>query len=295
MPNSKIIKAGGHKIELGNPDKKIFPKDNITKADMAEYYSRVAKYFIRYSKKRPISMNRFPDGINKSGFYHKQVPNYFPKYIKTKKVNLEQGGKRDLAIVDEEADLVFLADQGCVEIHTWLSTSEHIRRPDQIVFDLDPPKKEDFELVKFAARKLKMIFEKKKMHPFVMATGSKGLHVVIPIKPSHKFDIVREFAKKIASELAEKYPDKLTLEMRKNKRKGRLFLDYTRNAYGQTTIAPYSLRAIPGAPIAAPLDWDELASMKNSQKYNISNIFRRLGAKSDPWQGMEKKATRLKI
>jgi bifunctional non-homologous end joining protein LigD len=176
-----------------------------------------------------------------------------------------------------------------------LSQKKHVKKPNKIVFDLDPPKKGDFKNVKFAASELKKIINQKKLTAFVMATGSRGLHVVVPIKPKHGFDQVRQFARSIAEEIAAHYPKKFTIEVRKNKRRGRVFIDYLRNAYGQTAIAPYSLRAKPGAPIAAPLDWKELGSFNDPQKYKINNIFARLKKKGDPWRGMEGKAKELRI
>ena len=122
-----------------------------------------------------------------------------------------------------------------------------------------------------------------------MTTGSKGLHVVIPIQPKHDFDQIRTFAREKAQQLVDKYPDKLATQLAKEKRGNRVFLDYLRNAFGQTAVAPYSLRAIENAPVATPLDWSELSSLDNAQKYNLSNIFRRLAQKQDPWQNLYKK------
>jgi bifunctional non-homologous end joining protein LigD len=208
---------------------------------------------------------------------------------------LEKDGKQELVIIEKKDDLLYLANQGTLVFHSWLSQKQNVNKPDKLIFDLDPPKNSGFQIVKFAAYKLRDIFTKNKLNPFVMTTGSKGLHVIIPIKPKHDFDKVREFAKKTAEELADKYPDKLTTEVRKEKRKARILLDYLRNAFGQTGVAPYSLRAIKNAPIATPLDWAELPSLNDPQKYNISNIFKRLGQKSDPWENIYKKAKDLKL
>ncbi|MBD3359081.1 MAG: ATP-dependent DNA ligase [Candidatus Buchananbacteria bacterium] len=294
MTETKKVKINKKTIELSNLDKTFYPEAKYNKGDVIDYYDKIADFMLPHLKNRLVVMQRFPDGIKKSGFYQKETPDYFPVWIKTKKINLEKDGKQELVIIEKKADLVYLANQGTLIFHIWLSQKQNVNKPNKLIFDLDPPPNSGFKIVKFAAYKLKDIFEKKKLNTFVMTTGSKGLHVIIPIKPKHDFDKVREFAKKTAEELADKYPDKLTTEVRKEKRKGRILLDYLRNAFGQTGVAPYSLRAIKKAPIATPIDWSELSSINDPQKYNLSNIFKRLGQKSDPWKKIYKKAKDLK-
>lgn len=284
-----------HKIELTNLDKIFYPKSGYTKEDIINYYYDVAKYMLPHIKNRPMVMQRFPSGIKKEGFYHKEKPDYFPGWIKHKSINLEKDGKQLLVVIEKKEDLIYLANQGTLVFHIWLCQKNNINKPDKIIFDLDPSKGASFEDVKFAAYKLKNIFEENKLNSFVMTTGSKGLHVVIPIKPEHNFDKIRKFSKNITLDLAEKYPDKLTSEVRINKRKGRVFLDYLRNSFGQTGVAPYSLRPIEKAPIATPLSWKELPSVKDAQQYNLGNIFKRLSKKGDPWKSIYNKAKKLKI
>ncbi len=297
MSKSKKIKINKHAIELSSLDKVYYPKSDITKGEVIDYYKKISKYMLPHLRDRLLVMQRFPDGIGEEGFYHKQIPDYFPGWIGHKTIKLEQGDKQTLVSVDGKEDLIYIADQGTLVFHIWLCRRDKLKHPDKIIFDLDPPGsgKKDFETVKFAARELRKVFKNKGLRPFVMTTGSKGLHVVMPIKPRHNFDTIREFAKKTSKELVEKYPKKFTLETRKNKRKGRLFLDYLRNAYGQTSVAPYSLRAIEGAPVATPLGWNELSSLRSAQKYNMENIFRRLGSKKDPWKDFYKNAKDLKL
>lgn len=295
MIENKKISINKKSIELSNLDKIFYPDKKYSKEDVIKYYQKIADYMLPHVKDRLLALQRFPNGIKKSGFYQKEASDYFPRWLKIKKVSLEKGGSQNLVVIEKRADLIYLVDQATLVFHIWQSRKQHVNKPNKIVFDLDPPHHNGFKMVKFAAYKLKDIFEKKRLNVFVMTTGSKGLHVVIPIKPKYEFDKIREFAKKISMKLADKYPDKLTIEVRKEKRKGRVFLDYSRNAFGQTCVAPYSLRAIKNAPIATPIGWHELPSLDNSQKYNLSNIFKRLGQKEDPWKNIYKKAKNLKI
>lgn len=295
MENDKTTKIEKQKIELSNLDKILFPKAKISKRQFIDYYEKISATMLPHIKNRLLVMHRFPDGISKKGFYQKDIADYFPSWLKTKKISIKEDGKREMIVPEKKADIVYLANQACIAFHIWLSSADKIKYPDKIVFDLDPPEDGDFGIVKFAAYKIRDIFEKKKIKTYVMTTGSKGLHIIIPIKPEHTFKKVRDFTKKTVSELAKKYPEKLTVEVRKNKRKGRIFLDYLRNAYGQTSVAPYSARAIEKAPIAAPLDWDELPGLDDPQKYNISNIFRRLSQKNDPWKDIYKHKQKIEL
>lgn len=168
-----------------------------------------------------------------------------------------------------------------------------MNHPDKLIFDLDPPGN-DFETVRFAAGWLREMLQEVGLVPFVMTTGSKGLHVVAPLDRSADFDEVRAFVRQLADELARREPERLTTETRKDQRQGRVFLDYLRNAYGQTGVAPYTVRAKPGAPVATPLDWAELADPRlHSQRYTLRNIFQRLGQKADPWQNIRDHARAL--
>jgi bifunctional non-homologous end joining protein LigD len=238
-------------------------------------------------------MHRFPDGITKEGFYQKQVPDYFPSWIYRKTVPLKKGEKQTLVIVDDADSLLYLANQGVLVFHAMLSCADAVNKPDKIVFDLDPSG-DDIKELRFAARLLKKKLEEYGLHPFVMTTGSRGYHVVTPIIPEHSFIKVHAFAKKIADSLADEYPDRLTTEMSKSERKKRVFIDYLRNSYNQTSVAPYSLRAHEGAPVATPINWSELSKTK-PQQYTIKTLFKRLSRKQDPWKNFDKKAMRLEI
>jgi len=288
------IRVGSRTIEVANLDKVMFPDEGITQGDLMEYYRRVAETMLPYLKGRPLTMQRFPDGIGDEGFYQKEAPDYFPDWIRRVSIEVkEEGQEQPQVICENVATLVYLVDQGCITPHVWLSRADKLTHPDRLIFDLDPPD-DDFELVRSAAQSLREMLEGVGLLPFVMTTGSRGLHVVVPLDRSTDFDTVRSFAKNLAGVLAEREADRLTTKVRKDKRGNRLFLDYLRNSYGQNTVAPYAVRAKPGAPVATPLDWDELSdSNLHSQTYTLQNIFRRLGQKEDPWKGMMRHARSL--
>jgi len=287
------IKIGGRRIETSHAGKVFFPDAGITKGDLSAYYERIAPVMLPHLAERPLMMQRFPDGIARSGFYQKQVPGYFPDWIDRVSVAVKDRENEEMVVCGTRSALVYLAEQGCVTPHVWLSRRDRMHRPDRMVFDLDPAG-EDFTPVRFAARALRGILTELGLSPFVMTTGSRGLHVVTPLDRSHEYDAVRDFARKLGHVLSARYPDRLTTETRKEKRRGRLFLDYLRNSYAQTTVAPYGVRARPGAPVAAPLDWEELDRGElTARRYTLRNLFRRLGQKDDPWRDMDRHARSL--
>jgi bifunctional non-homologous end joining protein LigD len=240
---------------------------------------------------RIVSMQRFPDGIDGEQFFQKNVPDYFPEWIRTVEVDKEGGTLRQ-ALIEDGATLVYLASQACITPHCWLSRVENRDRPDRMTFDLDPSGTAGFDEVRQAARLVRELLVSLELVPFVMTTGSRGVHVVAPLEPRSGFDRVRAVARGLAGRLAGRHPELLTAEQRKAKRGDRVFLDYLRNGYAQTTVAPYSVRARPGAPEATPIDWDELSRV-GPRIHDLRNLFRRLGQKNDPWSGIERRAGTL--
>lgn len=285
---------GRYIIETSSEDKILFPKHgkaakSITKGDVIEYYNNIASLMLPYLKNRPLMMHRFPNGIDKESFYQKNASDYFPDWIKQVKVPLKDGSFNNYVVCQNKATLVYLANQACITPHVWLSQISDLNYPNRLIFDLDPSELGDFKPVCQAALLLKKCLKDFGLESFVMTTGSHGLHVVVPLVKSATFEETREFAIKCAKILITKHPDLLTLEIRKNKRGKRIFVDTLRNQYGATAVAPYAIRAKPNAPIATPLDWKELSSKDlTAQKYNISNIFDRLNSIQDPWKKINK-------
>ncbi len=287
------MQFGPYSFAASNLDKVFFPDEGFTKEDLIDYYVWVAEYMLPHVKDRPLAMHRFPDGIDGKDFFQKNVPDYFPEWIKTVEVKREEGSIQML-LANNAATLAYLANQACIAPHVFPSRAAHLRQPDKLIFDLDPPEG-GFNLAVEAARGLRaMLEEEHELAAFVMTTGSAGLHVVVPLRPETPFDKVRDRARKICEALAQEEEDKFTTEVRKDKRGDRLFLDFLRNAYGQHSIAPYGVRALPGAPVATPLDWDELADLEDARSYTIINIVKRLQQTGDPWKGMHRQARKWK-
>jgi len=283
------IAVDGHEIELSNLDKVLFPKSGLTKGDLVEYYRGIANVALPHYRDRPLTMQRFPDGLAEEGFFQKQVPDHFPDWIDRVELD-KQDGTVTYLVADSAATLVYLANQGCITPHLSLARRDKPDNPDRLIFDLDPSDN-DFAKVREAAKRLKSLLDELELASFVQTTGSRGLHVVVPLDRAGDFDTTRDFARALVECLSARHPDALTVEQRKVKREDRVFLDYLRNAYGQTAVAPYAVRPIEGAPVATPLRWDEVkAADLDARSYSIDNIFRRLAQIGDPWSGMARTA-----
>jgi bifunctional non-homologous end joining protein LigD len=286
------VEADSRNVKITHPDKVLFPEDGITKGELVDYFRHVADVQVPLVKDRPLTMQRFTDGIDKPGFFQKEAPYYLPEWIETVTFELRDGRKQRQILCNDAATLAWIANQDCITQHVWLSRADRLDYPDMVIFDLDPPD-DDFDLVRFAARAIRAKLQDMDMSSFIMTTGSRGLHVVSPLDRSADFETVRAWARSLAEKLAWSIPDSFTTELRKEARGHRLFIDYTRNAFGQTKVAPYTVRPKQGAPVATPVEWDELDHI-HSQTYNIRNVPKRVAEKGDPWKSMEKYATALK-
>ncbi len=289
---SDVVEIGGRRIELSHQDRVLFPEAGLTKGDLVQYYRRVAGTMGPHLAERPLNLHRFPHGIEEPGFIQQHAADYFPDWIPRVTVEKERGVVTHV-VGGEAATLVYLANQGVVTLHAWLSRADRLHHPDRLIFDLDPPG-DDFAPVRRAAFATHDLLEDLGLAAFVMTTGSKGLHVTVPLDRSADFDATRAFARAAAEVLAARHPEELTVEQRKAKRKGRVYLDVMRNAYGQTAVSPYAVRARPGAPVATPLDWDEVGNPAlHPRRYTLGNLFRRLGQKRDPWADIDAHARPL--
>jgi bifunctional non-homologous end joining protein LigD len=237
-------------------------------------------------------MQRFPDGIEEHGFFHKQVPEHFPNWIKRAEVE-KRGGTVTHAIACDRRTLVYLADQATITPHVWLSRVPRLEHPDRLVFDLDPSGT-DFSDVRRAARNLGGLLDQLGLTPFAMLTGSRGLHLWVPLRPQAGFEEVRAFARAVAELLVRRAPDALTLAARKEKRGERILVDVMRNGYAQTAVPPYAVRARATAPVATPVRWEELSDSRlRSDKFTVRSIGRRLALDGDPWRGMSRRGSGL--
>jgi bifunctional non-homologous end joining protein LigD len=289
---NETIRVEERIVQITRPEKLLFPADGVTKRELVEYYQRIAPVMLPHLHGRPIAMERYPDGIESPGFFQKKAPSYYPHWIKTALLKKEGGVVRHV-ICDDAATLVFLANQAVITPHAWLSRVDQPKKPDQMIFDLDPSGG-DFRAVCAAAKDLRELLRQHRLKAFVKTTGSRGLHVLVPLIRLLDFDEVRAFARQIAVSLVKIDPERLTIDIRKTKRRGRIFVDTARNAYAQTAAPAYAVRASDGAPIAAPLHWDELDNPARApDQFNIRNIFDRLERMHDPWKDLKQHAQKL--
>jgi bifunctional non-homologous end joining protein LigD len=279
-------------VHISRPDKVLFPDDGITKGDLADYYERIAEHMLPHVRGRPVHMQRFPDGIDGQEIQQKQVPAYFPAFVRRVEVKRKGGGTLTHAVIDNAETIVYLADQACITPHTWLARADRLDNPDQLIFDLDPPGA-DLGPVRAAAKALKALLEELGLAAYLKTTGSRGLHVLAPLDRDAGFDEVRAFAQQVAELLVGREPSQFTIEQRKDKRRGRLYLDTARNAYAQTAVAPYAVRALPGAPVACPIDWSELNRVE-PRSFTLRTTPRRVARKPDPWAGIRSNARSLR-
>lgn len=286
---------GAYAFELSNPTKQLFPSDGLSKAALADYYETVAARMLPHMRNRALVMQRFPEGIEAEGFYQKQVGGHFPPWIARVRVAVKgTGGHQDLVVCNNTATLAYLVGQACITPHLWLSRCDRLEYPDRLVLDLDPPG-DDFAPVRRAALRCRELLTDLGLRAYVKTTGSRGAHVVVPLDRSAAFPAVREFARDLAALLASRHPDELTVEVRKAKRRGRLYLDVGRNAYGQTAVAPYAVRARRGAPVAMPIAWSELQDGRlNARTFDTDAVVARVSRnETDPWAGMGRHARAL--
>ena len=287
MAGESTVPVGGIDVPVTRLDKLFFPDDGITKGDLIQYYESVAAAMIPYLRDRPLVMERYPDGITGQGVVQKNVPGYFPDWVSRAEVPKQHGGTLCQVVGDKPATLVYLANQGCIELHVFLSALGALDRPDQLVFDLDPPDEAHFGEARRTALDLRELLEGGLgLTAYVKTTGGKGLHVHVPLRPLDDFDSVRGFAREIADLLVSRSPERLTTEQRKENRGERLYLDLMRNGYAQMAVAPYSVRARPGAQVATPLDWAELEGDLSPRRFTIATVADRLAQSRDPWAGM---------
>jgi len=287
---------GRRVVETSNEDKVLFPESGLTKGELIDYYEGVAEHILPHLRQRPLVLERYPDGIEAEGFYQKQVEPHFPDWIPRVRVRKgPEGGDdhQELTVCNGRAALAWLANQACVTLHPWLARTDRLERPDLLLVDLDPPG-EDFAPARAAALRVRELLDELGLPCWAKLTGSSGVHVVVPLDRREGFDGVRGLAREAMELLARRHPEALTTEQRKAKRRGRVYLDVGRNARAQTAVAPYAVRPLPGAPVAVPVDWDELRSGDlHARSYTVSNVLRRLGQREDPWSGMRRRARGL--
>jgi bifunctional non-homologous end joining protein LigD len=290
MPPETTLQAGRRRVRISNPDKVLFPDDGITKLDLARYYEAVAPAMVPHVRDRPLNLWRWNNGIAAPLVVQQAIPKGAPEWVRRVEVPRRgRGGSVIHAVGGETATLVWLANQNCITPHTWTARADRPDHPDRLVFDFDPPDDGggQFEAIRAGALALGDLLRDLGLQPFAMTSGSRGLHVVAPLRRRADSDHVRTVAGELAEVVAERLPDHLTTSWRKQGRGGRVLVDAARNTYAQTAVAPYAVRAKPGAPVATPLAWEELEDPElHPRRWTLATVPERLAASGDPWEGI---------
>ena len=270
---------------LSNLDKPFWPDEGYTKRDLVEYYHRIAPVLLPYLKDRPMNLERYPDGYEGKSFYQKDAPDFLPEWIDTAIVPSGSKGKANRHILcNDRRTLVYLANLACIPLHPWSSRASSIEFPDFMIIDLDPGEGVPFPAVCQLAHRVKEILSQLSLNGYPKTSGSKRVHVVVPLDSRNDYKSVRRFAEVIARLAVHSMGNLATIERGMEKRKGKIYIDYLQNGLGKTIISPYCLRPRPGAPVSTPLTWSEVSSSIRPQAFNIRSIFRRLKAKGDPFK-----------
>ena len=271
-------------LTVSNIDKPLFP-EGITKGDLIQYYASVADLLLPHLDGRPLSMSRYPDGIDGPSFYEKRAPGHQPDWMTTGTVHSEpMGGDIDFLLADSRQSLMWFANMGCIEMHPFHSRIGDLEHPDLAIFDLDPAEDSTWDQVIIAAQMIRTVLGQLDLLGFPKLSGSKGLHVYVPLEPVHAHERVRRFVGAVGELLAAANPDDVTMAWDVPKRRGRVFIDHNRNAFGQTIASVYSVRPRPGAPVSLPLRWDEVPEIRNGD-YTIENVWDRLRVTGDVFAG----------
>lgn len=279
----KEITLDKHIVKLTNQDKIYFPKYGITKGDVIDYYQSVAAYILPHLKNRPLSLNRFPNGIEEQGFYQKDAGDHIPDWIKTTQVHSESNDKYiDYIYCNDKATLAYLNNLGCIDLNPWNSSLPDLEHPDYLVLDLDPSSKNTFDEVIETALQVNEVLKAIKVKGYCKTSGSTGIHIYIPMGAHYDFDQVKDFAHILMKQVNEKLPKITTLERSLQKRDNKkIYLDYLQNRTGQTLASTYSLRPKQGASVSMPLDWEELKPGLRPADFNINNALDRIKEKGD--------------
>jgi bifunctional non-homologous end joining protein LigD len=268
-------------VRITHPDRLFYPERKITKRDLIDYYLKAAKWMLPHIAGRPLALVRCPDGVDGERFFQKHASQGWPDAFKRIRIR-EKSGSDEYMYIDDAAGLVAAAQMGVLELHIWGARVDAVEKPDRLVLDLDPDEDIPFKRVIEAARDLRARLQRLGLKSFPMATGGKGIHVVVPLTRGHSWEEHRDFAEAISRLMAEEEPDHFTAVMSKAKRRGKIYVDYLRNQRGSTAIAPYSSRANKNASIAIPVSWESLGRLKSAQPAHVDDFS---APRADPWKG----------
>lgn len=281
------VRVGREVVALTNLGRVYWPEDGLTKGDLVRYYHEVARYILPYLKDRPLIMKRYPSGIRGESFHQHDV-NEAPRYVRTVALEVEDASGRgthevDYVVGDNAATLLYMANLGAIERHPWHSRVRNLERPDWFVFDLDPGEGVRFETICELAMAVREVLERLGLEGYPKTSGSRGLHVYVPVRPAYDYDLIARLAEQVATVVADENSEIATVERSlKKRRRGQIYVDHMQNARGKSVVAPYSVRPREGAPVSAPLEWSEVKRAKLTPRdFTIKNMLRRLRAKGD--------------
>ncbi|MFV0256984.1 MAG: non-homologous end-joining DNA ligase [Acidimicrobiales bacterium] len=286
------ISAGGHDIEVSHPDKVFFTKRGETKLDLIEYYLAVEGPIMAATGGRPTMLQRFPDGASGKSFYQKRVPKGAPGWLQTAVMSTPNGTTSDAMVIADVGHLVWAAQMGCLGFHPWPFRVDDMAHTDELRIDLDPSPGVDFDDIRAAAGRVRDLFDELGMASFPKTTGSRGLHIFVPLEPRWDSYQVRQAAVAFARELERRHPDQVTAAWWKDERGSRVFIDYNQNAPHKTVFGAWSVRSRVGAQVSTPLFWEELAEV-DPDALTMATVPARLAAQGDPWAAKATEAASL--
>jgi bifunctional non-homologous end joining protein LigD len=288
------VRVNGIDVAVSNPDKVFFPDPGLTKLDLVSYYVDVSPCALPHLRRRPFHMKRFPNGVNEPFFHQKRVPKNHPDYVDDVFVQFPSGHSTVFAIVDNAPALAWVANLGCIELHTWHSRVPEIERPDYLLIDLDPTTDGQWPLVREIALVVREVMDELGLVSFPKTSGATGLHILAPIVPELAFPDVRRFAKALAQEVERRVDDQrvATTTWKVADRVG-VFVDYGQNARDRTIAAAYSVRPTPDARVSAPLRWNEVADVE-PEAFTLPTMRARIGKIGDPTAAMWEQAVSLR-
>lgn len=282
LSGDAIVKLGKTLVALTHLDKVYWPEDGYTKGDLIKYYYAVSKYILPYLKDRPLIMKRYPNGI-KGPYFHQHDVNEAPEFVRTATLSVEEGHEVDYIVGNSEATLLYMANLGAIERHPWHSRIRNLDRPDWFVFDLDPGEGIAFSTICELAMGVKEVLDRLGLVSFAKTSGSRGIHVYVPVAPRYTYEQIADFAERVATIVASEHSTIATVERSLKKRKrGQIYVDHMQNARGKSVVAPYSVRPKAGATVSAPLEWREVKKGQLTiQDFNIENMPHRIARLGD--------------
>jgi bifunctional non-homologous end joining protein LigD len=290
---TQVKKIKGHTLQFNHLSRIYWPEEGYTKRDMLNYYYQAAEYILPYLKDRPLSLNRFPGGINGPGFYQKDVKGKAPEWAETFPYTTSDGEDKEFLVGADEATLLYMASLGCIEMNPWFSRIQNPDNPDYCVIDLDPDKN-TFDQVIQAAQEVKKVLDAIEISGYVKTSGSTGIHIYIPLGAKYSYDQSQMFAKLLVSIVHEQLPDFTSMERQIKNRGGKMYLDFLQNRPGATIACPYSLRPKNGATVSMPIHWEELKKGLLMKDFTIENSIARIRSEGDIFKGALKKGIDIK-